>query len=237
VRWYRRLGDLVGGGRDFRRSMRSANRGLRATYNIGLSIRSQFVRATLLLGTVGIGLSQLGPWGAGVRGELTNRIDGLLPKSYVDVPVDAAVTDPASRALPGYDVAFAVDGDPGRAWAAPWQPAADSGQPCHRAGGAPALLVTFRQPASLNRVTMLAGLAEGNDERARQARPRQVDLLFSDGTCTVFDLTDTPTAQHVDVNAAKITSVRVVIVDAYPARDARGTPLVGISEVGFQRRK
>jgi hypothetical protein len=235
--WYRRIGDLVGGGRDFRRSMRGANRGLRATYNVGMSIRAQFVRVSVLLGTVGIGLSQLGPWGGDVRSQLRGRIDRLLPHSYVDVKVDQTATDPATRALPGFDVAFAVDGDPGRAWAAPWRPAGDSGQPCRRAGGAPALVLTFRQPATINRVTIAAGLAEGNNERPQQARPRQVDLLFSDGTCTVFDLADSPGGQHVDVNAAKVTNVRVVIVDAYPPRDAGGAPLVSLSEVGFQQRK
>jgi hypothetical protein len=235
--WYRRLGDFIGSGRDFRRSMRGANRGLRATYNAGLSARTQLVRASLLLGTVGLGLSQFGPWGPDLRGELTGRLDKFLPKSFVDVPVEQAATDPATKALPGYDVKFAVDGDPGRAWAAPWVPASTNGQPCQRAGGAPALVLTFRQPDAVRRVTIEAGLADGNDERGRQARPRQVDLLFSDGTCTVLDLTDSAAAQHVDVKVNGVTSVRATIVDAYDARDATGTPLVSISELSFQRQK
>jgi hypothetical protein len=235
--WYRRLGDLFGGGRDFRRSMRSANRGLRATYNVGLSARTHLVRATMLLGTVGVGLSQFGPWGGDLRGQLYSQVDRLRPHSYTDVPIDQAATDPITRALPGFDVKFAVDGDPGRAWAAPWRQGTSSGQPCHQDGGAPALVVTFRQPASLNRVTMLPGLSESNDQRFRQARPRQVDLLFSDGACTVFPLQDDPTAQHIDVKATNVTSVRVVIVDAYPPRDATGPPLVSISEISFQRQR
>ena len=98
-------------------------------------------------------------------------------------------------------------------------------------------MVTFRQPTALSRVTIQAGLADGNDERSRQARPRQVDLLFSDGTCTVLDLTDSAGAQHVDVKAAGVTSVRAVIVDAYAPRDATSSPLVSVSELSFQRQK
>jgi hypothetical protein len=235
--WYRRLGEMFGSGRDFRRAMRAANRGMRATYNVGASARTQMFRAMFVLGSLGIGLSQLGPWGGDLRGRVNSQVDRFLPHSYENVPVDQAATDPASKALPGFDVGFAVDGDPGRAWAARWAPVGTNGQPCQRAGGAPALVVTFKQPSAVARVIVAAGLADGNDERARQARPRQLDLLFSDGTCKVFDLTDTAAAQHLDVKAAGVTSVRVVIVDAYDARDATGNPLVSLSELTFQRQK
>ncbi|MEN3359145.1 MAG: hypothetical protein V7637_3127 [Mycobacteriales bacterium] len=235
--WYRRLGEMFGSGRDFRRAMRSANRGMRATYNVGASARTQMFRVTFLLGSLGLGLSQLGPWGGDLRARVTSQVDRFLPHSYETVLVDQAATDPASKALPGFDVGFAVDGDPGRAWAAPWAAAGTNGQPCHRAGGAPALVVTFKQPSAVARVIVQAGLADGNDARAQQARPRQLDLLFSDGTCVPFDLTDTAAAQHIDVKAAGVTSVRVVIVDAFDARDATGTPLVSLSEVTFQRQK
>jgi hypothetical protein len=235
--WYRRLGDLFGGNRDFRRSMRSANRGLRATYNVGLSIRGKLVRVTLLLGAAGVGLSQLGPWGGDLRGQVRARIDQVRPHSYVDVPVDVVATDPASRALPGYSVKFAVDGDPGRAWAAPWQPAADTGGPCRRPGGTPALLVTFPQAATVSRLSIRAGLAAGNDERSRQAQPRVLDVQFSDGSCTTVELANTPDAQQFPVTTGAATSARIVIADVYPAPDAQGPPLVSLSEVTFQRRK
>jgi hypothetical protein len=235
--WYRRLGEMFGSGRDFRRSMRAANRGMRATYNVGVSARTQLFRATFLLGSLGIGVAQFGPWGGDLRARVTSQIDRFLPHSYETVPVDQTTTDPATKALPGFDVGFAADGDPGRAWAAPWAPVGTNGQPCHRAGGAPALVITFKQPSAVARVIVQAGLAEGNDERPRQARPRLVDLLFSDGTCTPVDLTDSAGPQQFDVKAAGVTSVRAVIVDAYDARDATGPPLVSLSELTFQRQK
>jgi hypothetical protein len=126
---------------------------------------------------------------------------------------------------------------PGRAWAAPWQPTADTGGPCRRAGGTPAVLVTFPQSATVGRLSVRAGLADGNDERARQAHPRQLDVQFSDGSCIPLDLADTPDAQQFDITTAAVTSARIVIVDVYPARDTPGVPLVSLSEVTFQRRK
>jgi hypothetical protein len=235
--WYKRLGDVFGGNRDFRRSMRSANRGLRSTYNVGLSIRAKFVRASLLLGAAGVGLSQLGPWGGDLRGQLRDRVDRVVPHSYVDVPVDVVTTDPASRALPGYDPKFAVDGDPGRAWAAPWRPTADTGGPCRRSGGTPALLVTFPQPATVSRLTIRAGLAAGADERTRQAQPRVLDIQFSDGSCQPVELANTPDAQQFKVTTGSSTSARIVVADVYPAPESQGTPLVSLSEITFQRRK
>jgi hypothetical protein len=235
--WYRRIGDFVGSGRDFRRSMRGANRGLRATYNAGLSARTHMVRGMILMGTMGIGVSQFGPWGGDLRGQVSDQVQRFLPKSFIEVPVESVATDPVVKALPGYDVKFAADGNPGRAWAAAWVPVAANGQPCNRAGGAPALVITFRQPDAIRRVTVQAGLADGNDQRTQQARPRELDLLFSDGTCTVFDLTDSAAAQTVNVRVNGATSVRATIVDAYDAQDATGRPLIAISEISFQRQK
>jgi hypothetical protein len=235
--WYRRLGEMFGGARDFRRSMRSSNRGLRATYNVGLSARARFTRATMLLAAGGVGLSQFGPWGGELRNQLYSQIDRFRPHSYVDVGVDQATTDPVIRGQPGFDVKFAIDGDPGRAWAAPWGQAAGNGQPCQRDGGAAALVVTFRQPSTLDRVTVLPGLAEDNDQRFRQARPKQLDLLFSDGTCEVVDLQDDPGAQHKDITVSNATNVKVTIIDAYPVRDAAGPPVVAISEISFQHKR
>ncbi len=236
VPWWRRPGELLGGGRDFRRAMRSANGGVRAAYDVTLSMRSRLVRASLLLGTLGIGVSQLGPWGGDLRAQVTDRVDRLLPRSYTALPVGGALTDPATPVLSGYDVGFAVDGDLRRAWAARWQPPGDTGAPCDRAGGSPALLVTFRQPVSVDRLTVNAGLAEDSDERLRQARPRQLDVRFSDGTCAQVDLADVPTAQPVKVHAQLVTRARVVVVDAYPARDRPKVLLMSLSELTFESR-
>jgi len=216
--------------------MRTANGGLRVAYNASLSVRSRLVRLSLLLGAFGFGLSQLGPWGGDLRGQLSERVDQLLPRSYAAAAVEGARTDPATRPLPGYDVGFSVDGDRGRAWAARWQEAAPGGAPCGRPGGAPALLVTFRQPVAVERISVAAGLPDGNDERLRQARPRELDVLFSDGSCAVVQLRDSPDVQSIDVRTQEVTNARVVITDVYPAKDQSGDALATLGEVSFEAR-
>jgi hypothetical protein len=226
---------MVGGGRDFRRAMRAANGGLRVTYDAGLAGRARVVRGMALLGALGIGLSQFGPWGDAVRTDLTARVDRFIPHRYATVPTDSITADPSPRPVPGFDLQYAVDGNAERAWAAAWTPVAASGAPCQRAGGAPALTIAFRRPATIERVTVRAGLAKGNDKRTQQARPRQLDILFSDGTCRVADLADDAGEQRIDVKAVDATHARVVIVDAYPPSD-QGDGLVSLSEISFGTR-
>jgi hypothetical protein len=234
--WYRRLGELIGSGRDFRRAARAANGGLRVTYSAAVSTRVQVVRATMLLGALGIGLSQFGPWGAEVRTRLAAQVDRVVPHRYAAVPVETVTTDPELTGIDGFAVGYAVDGNPERAWAAQWQPPVATGPPCQRAGGAQALLVTFRGPAAVERITVRAGLAKGNDKRSLQYRPRRLDVLFSDGTCRVLDLADDAGAQTVAAKAAGVTNARIVVVDAYPPSD-RGDGLVSLSEIGFEARR
>jgi hypothetical protein len=234
--WYRRLGEIFGGGRDFKRAMRAANGGLRATYDVGLSARSMVWRASAVLAALGVGLSQFGPWGADLRTQLTAKVDGFLPHSYADISTDAVSTDPAQPPTPGFDPRYAVDGDAARAWAAPWVPVAAGGAPCQRPGGTPALTITFKSPAAVDRIVVRAGLAKGNDKRALQARPRRLDILFSDGSCKVADLADDAEAQTVDVAATGVAHARIVIVDAYPPSD-QGDGLVSLSEIAFQTRR
>ncbi|HEU4423169.1 MAG TPA: hypothetical protein VFR67_11605 [Pilimelia sp.] len=234
--WYRRLGEIFGRGRDFRRAIRAANGGVRVTYDVAMATRARFVRTMLLLGMVGIGASQFGPWAPDLRAQVAQRIDRFLPHRYAPVPAESVRAEPATRGLPGFDLNYAVDGNPERAWAAPWTPPAAQGQSCNRPGGAPALLVTFRTPGDIERVVIRGGLAEGNDKRALQHRPRRLDIRFSDGTCQVAELDDKAGPQTIGVKAAAATHARVVIVDAYPPSDA-GDGLVSISEIGFEVRR
>jgi len=234
--WYRRIGDSIGTGRGFRRAMRSANGGLRVNYDRALAVRAQLVRATFVLGAAGLAVSQLGPWGPDLRDQAYQRIDRYVPHRYAAVPTDTVGLEPAANPVPGFDVGYAVDGNADRAWAAPWVPAAGGGQPCQRAGGAPALTIAFRRPATIERVVIQSGLAKTNDKRTLQFRPRQVDLLFSDGTCAEATLTDDAGPQTITVKATDVAHARVVIVDAYPPAD-KGDGLVSLSEISFSSRR
>jgi hypothetical protein len=235
--WYRRLGEMFGGGRDFRRSMRSANRGLRVVYDAGLGARAQLFRATMYLGILGIGASQLGPWGGNLRSQAYQRVNNLLPHSYVNVPVEHVQTDPATKDSAAFPVKYAVDGDPSLAWAVPWTPVTVNGKPCQGPTGAAALVVTFRGPTKLNKITISAGLGKDNPDRAVQARPKTIEVATSDGNCTPVDLADKPDPQQFTLKGDGITFARLSIVDTYPAQSASGPQLVALSEVSFQQRQ
>jgi hypothetical protein len=232
--WYRRLGEMFGGGRGFRKAMRSANGGMRASYDVARSARARLARATVLLSVLGVGASQLGPWAPDVRARATGWIDQVLPKQYEVVPTDSVGVDPGIEPIANFDPAFAVDQNAERAWAAPWSTAPGDGPPCQRPGGTVALVVAFQQEAGIARVLIRAGLAENNDNRQLQSRPKQVDILFSDGTCYTAELTDDAGEQEVAVDATA-TEARLVIVDAYPPADA-GDGLVSLSEITFETR-
>jgi hypothetical protein len=236
--WYRRLGEMIGSGRSFRRAMRAANGGMRASYDVARSARARFVRATVLLSMLGVGASQFGPWAPDLRGRATDWIDQVLPKQYEVVPTDpdAVQVEPAIQPIAGFDPAFAVDQNAERAWAAPWDAdaAPADGQPCQRPGGTVALLIPFREEAAINRVVIRAGLAENNDKRQLQSRPKQVDILFSDGTCFTAELSDEAGGQEIAVEATA-SDAQLVIVDAYPPADA-GDGYVSLSEVTFETR-
>jgi hypothetical protein len=226
---------MLGGGRDFRRAMREANGGIRPTYDVSLAARTQLARAAMVLGLLGIGASQVGPWAPDLRARAADRIDQLLPKRYAAVPTDAVRTEPAIPPVAGFDLNFAVDQNPERAWAAPWGAVPAAGQPCRRPGGTAALLITFRREAAVERVTIRAGLAGNNDQRALQFRPKLVDILFSDGTCSTVELGDGADAQKIEVKATALHA-RVTIVDVYRPSD-QGDGLVSLSEVTFETRR
>jgi hypothetical protein len=235
--WYRRLGEMFGGGRDFRRSMRSANRGLRVVYDAGLGARAQVFRATMYLGFLGIGASQFGPWGGNLRTQAFGQIDKLLPHSYVNVAVEHVQTDPATKDSSDFPVKYATDGDSGLAWAVPWTPVVAGGQPCQRAGGAPGLVVTFRGPTKLSKITISGGLAKDNPGRPAQERPHNIEIATSDGNCTSVELADKADPQQFTLKGDGITFARLSVVDTYPAQSATGPQLVALSEVSFQQRQ
>jgi hypothetical protein len=233
--WYRRLGEMFGSGRGFRKAMRSANGGMRASFDVARSVRARFARATALLAVVGVGASQLGPWAPDVRARATEWMDQILPKQYAAVPTEAVRVEPDNQPPPGFDPAFAVDQNAERAWAAPWGAAPEADEPCQRPGGTVTLVITFQQEASIERVMIRAGLAENNDQRELQSRPKQVDILFSDGSCYTAELSDDAGPQEIAVDATA-SEARLVIVDAYPPADTGSDGLVSLSEITFETR-
>jgi hypothetical protein len=93
----------------------------------------------------------------------------------------------------------------------------------------------LKQPADLRRLVVRAGLPTDDVNRLAQHRPRVLELRFSDGECVPLMVDDTGEQQFFELAPVSTTSVRIDVVDIYPA-DAAGATLVALTEAElFQR--
>lgn len=80
--WYRRLRG-PGSRSEFRHAMKAANGGYRVAYDVALSMRARMFRLTMFLGAMGIGVSQFGPWGGDVRGQVHEWVKQLVDRAQI----------------------------------------------------------------------------------------------------------------------------------------------------------
>jgi hypothetical protein len=234
--WWQRIFRRRGDERDFRYGWRSAAGTARTRYNDAIALRARVFRGTMLLGCGAVGLAFLGPWENPVRDEVTSRVQPYLPVSWTPVPAKATV-DPAAGERPDFLAAYALDGDSVRAWATGWKQPATAGEcGAGTGGGDSALAVDLGQVTRVDRVVVRSGLdRERTTEWARQARPKTLDLAFSDSTCRRVDLADEAGPQTLQVDIAEASGARVTVVDAYPAKDGAGR-LASLGEIEFLRK-
>lgn len=234
LRWWQRVFRRPAE-RDFRRDWRRVAGTARARYDDVISWRAQVFRGVLILGAAGVSVAMLSQWGASVREGLYARVEPVLPISYDPLAVEARV-DPPAEELPNFLGTYAVDGDLARAWATPWRERATE-QLCRGTGGAAsALVLDFAEVTRVDRIVVRAGLDEERLEGwARHARPRTLDLAFSDGTCRRIELLDQAGPQTHPVNIAEAGEVRITVADVHPAREGPGD-LTSLAEVVFERR-
>lgn len=233
VPWRHRL---LGGGRSFRRRMRAANQGVRVVFDRGRAAQVHVTRATAALAAVGLAGVVVLPQASDVRGQVRAVALQADPRGYTRVVGVTAATDPPAQdaaADPVFGPGNAVDGATGRAWSAPWVPPVDAGPPCGRAGGAPALVLTFPGPTPVERVGVVAGLPPTAPDRTRQAVPALVDVTWlPSGRCTTLELADTGELQVQDVAEVRdATSARVVVVDAHLPQDPPADLRVAVAEL------
>jgi hypothetical protein len=234
-------GSLVGArvARGFNRQMRAAAGGRRVRYDRGLTGRVLAVRTVLgALALLLVLVMLIGPWRTSVRSFADRQLDRVIPGRFQDVEVAAvSVEPPGTEEIRGFLPSYAVDKLPTRAWATRvTAPAgADPGAQCAADGNQPELVARFAAPTQIDRVTIQAGLDPGSPDRLKQARPRTVDMAFSDGQCVRQQLLDVFDPVNIAVPAAQAESVRIRIVDVYPPRSGQGD-LAAISEVTFSQR-
>jgi hypothetical protein len=163
------------------------------------------------------------------------------PTSRPSVPVTATATASCSRSNSvdslgntiSYEPARAVDGDPTTAWR------------CDGDGVGQFLTVTFSEPVSLSRISIVPGLAktdpgDGTDRYAQNRRVSQVRLGFDDGGQVDSALDTSPynrTSQIVALDRTVVTrSVTITILSSTAGqaqRDKAAVESVAISEVSW----
>lgn len=224
--------------RGFGREMRAAAGGRRVPYDRKLTTRVLVVRAVLAALALVVLFVLVGPWRGPVRSFADRQLDRVIPNRLEDIPVESVALWPATdEQIVGFLPSYAVDGIPTRAWATRWDPQAAGapGEPCATITQQQSLEVRFDEPSQVHRVTLLPGLHADSADQLKQARPRVVDMLFSNQQCVRQEVPDAAAPFDVDLDIPEVTSVSVQTVDAFPAQSGAGD-LVAFSEITFSRR-
>jgi hypothetical protein len=225
--------------RGFGRQMRAAAGGRRVRYDRGLNTRVILVRTILASIAVLALVVLVSPLRTTVRSWGDRQLDRIIPGRFQDIAVASVTVKPPADEVRGFLTSYAVDGQPGRAWAIPTNAvpgANNAGQPCSAMANQPALEARFEQPTRLNRITIQAGLSTESPDRLKQARPRVVDMLLSDGQCLrQEELPDLFEPFNITAPGREVDSVTMQIIDVYPPASGAGE-LVAVSEITFSQR-
>jgi hypothetical protein len=216
-------------------------RSARAAYRRTLDVRYRVYRVLAVFAGVGLLAGSLGLAGynpiTGARG-LWNR---FFPR-YEQVDELQAAVSPPEREDPDFAGGAAVDGDRNTEWAATWslQADADPVEDClgqdATGGGDQALVITLPEPTEITKVSLQAGLAEGDPDRAGQWSPTRVELVYDDGQCDQVDLDEKAGLQDSRLSGPETTTVRMRVLDAAPPTDsALSADKVGLGEVRIYR--
>ncbi|HXM56719.1 MAG TPA: zinc ribbon domain-containing protein, partial [Candidatus Dormibacteraeota bacterium] len=96
----------------------------------------------------------------------------------------------------------------------------------------PTLVCTFDGPTDLDYLLVINGAPDA--DYSRIARPRTVQLVYSDGTGEELTLNDDPKATSYLIHARQVTSVTLRVTSVYPAA---GSTTVALTEVEFYHLK
>jgi hypothetical protein len=158
-----------------------------------------------VLALLGVTLGAVGPW----RSSITQRVksaahsvrQAIKPQYDPARPTKAEATS----SLDDHPATLAIDGVSNSFWAE----GADGD------GEGQALVLTFGSPVDLDRVGITAGASEKPEDFVAQPRPKQLHLVFSDGSSADLNLKDSADFQTFSVKARDVTSVQMQIVSVY----------------------
>jgi type II secretory pathway pseudopilin PulG len=96
----------------------------------------------------------------------------------------------------------------------------------------PTLVFSFDGRTDLDFLVITSGASGG--DFARLARPKTVQLVYSDGTGETLTLKDDPKPVTYNVHARRVTSMGLKVMSVYPVS---GNTAVGLTEVEFSHLK
>jgi hypothetical protein len=145
------------------------------------------------------------------------QVGRAIDPTYVPV---TPIQTTASSELAGHPASFATDLVSNDYWAA-----------SRTADPQPTLAVRFAGPTDLDSMVIHSG---AGPDYARLARPRTVQVTYSDGTGQLLTLKDDPKPTSYPIHASHVTSLTLQITGVYPAGQSSA---VAIAEVEFFRLK
>jgi hypothetical protein len=182
-------------------------------------------KALMIIAVVVLMIALLTPWGGGLRRRLTSAKDSIKAAIIPTYEPIHPTSAQASSALPDHPATLAIDGTSNMAWE-PSAPGDGVGQQ---------LVLTFDHQQNIDRIGFLSGVSDKQDEFLAQPRPRQLHLVFSNGTSKDITLKDTPTFQQFSIKAHAVVSVQITVVSVNTSFNGGHT--MGIAEVELFRRK
>jgi hypothetical protein len=140
----------------------------------------------------------------------------LINPSYVQVH---PVTTSASSEITGHPASYLTDLISNDYWAT------DANRDPQ-----PTWTFTFDGPSDLDALVVTNGAAA---DYGQLARPKTIEISYSDGTGEQITLKDVPQPTAYDIHARGVTSMTVKVVSTYPA--SNGSTQVGLAEIEFRK--
>jgi hypothetical protein len=229
----RRKGEAAEPGDDGRTGV---ERAAYQAYRRGLDLRYRVMRMVAFVAVVGFAALSLGvgPVNFNPRTWIRDGYHRLRGDTYVQVDgLKAAATDELPEGL----AAFAVDGQPDRAWTTTWTQPSTPIVPCQDrapvtattgaggtgaaaappAGAAGTLAVHLGAAVDIARIRILAGLtADDTGRRSTEWTPTILEIRDSTGGCRAVPLADTDHEQTIKLSVKGVTDLAVTVVGADP---------------------
>ena len=211
----RRRKHVAAGERPHRKGGSSRAPATRARRTVGT-----VVRAVALLAALGLTIGVVGPWRSSLSSEAGDAIRTVRRAVRPQYDPVRPTKAEATSSLPGHGPQLAIDGISDSFWA----------EGARGDGEGQTLVLTFSGPVDLDRMGIIPGTSGKPEDFVAQPRPKQLHLVFSDGSASDVTLKDSAKFQTFSIKGRQVSSVQVHVVSVYPALSGNAC---AITEIEF----